>query len=338
MNIQEIQENAKEYIKEVIEVPTGHILIIQGEHGLLECLSLSDYGKEKNVKASFLGLENDINGVIHGEMLPLEDKWVITISSQYGCSMGCKFCDVPKVGPGRNATETDILRQFFAVMSLHPEVKSSRINLHYARMGEPSFNHTNVIKSACKLSLWFKKTNYQFHPVVSTMMPKNNTYLRNFLYNWMQFKEDNDGEAGLQLSINSTDREQRKNIFGGTASNLDSISSLVEFLPVSRRKIALNFALCSDSIIDAKELKRLFSPDKFMCKITPMHETKACEVNNLHTPEGYSSFVSYKPIEEALKAEGFDVIVFVPSLEEDKGRITCGNAILSDERFKEINK
>jgi 23S rRNA (adenine2503-C2)-methyltransferase len=34
-------------------------------------------------------------------------------------------------------------------------------------------------------------------------------------------------------------------------------------------------------------------------------------------------------VEEALKNEGFDVIVFIPSKEEDESRITCGNAILA---------
>jgi 23S rRNA (adenine2503-C2)-methyltransferase len=30
-----------------------------------------------------------------------------------------------------------------------------------------------------------------------------------------------------------------------------------------------------------------------------------------------------------LKQAGYDVIVFIPSKEEDESRITCGNAILS---------
>ena len=34
-------------------------------------------------------------------------------------------------------------------------------------------------------------------------------------------------------------------------------------------------------------------------------------------------------VEDRLKSVGFDVIVFIPSYEEDLGRITCGNAILS---------
>jgi 23S rRNA (adenine2503-C2)-methyltransferase len=72
-----------------LEVPTGNILIVEGEHGPLECLSLGDYGQHVNL--------NQHRKVEHGPMLPLTEKWVITISTQYGCSMGCQFCDVPKV-------------------------------------------------------------------------------------------------------------------------------------------------------------------------------------------------------------------------------------------------
>jgi hypothetical protein len=32
-----------------IEVPTGNILVVEGEKGKLEMLSLSDYGKDVNV-------------------------------------------------------------------------------------------------------------------------------------------------------------------------------------------------------------------------------------------------------------------------------------------------
>ena len=95
------------------------------------------------------------------------------------------------------------------------------------------------------------------------------------------------------------------------------------------RKIALNFAL-TDAPIDAVELKRLFNPQYFMCKITPMHNTKAVIKNGMITDGGYDHYYPYKKVEEELKEAGFDVIVFIPSKEEDESRITCGNAILAD--------
>ena len=78
------------------QVPTGNILIVRGEKGKLECLSLGDYGKDINL--------NQHKKVEHTQLLPLEEKWVITVSTQYGCNSDCKFCDVPKVGKGINAT------------------------------------------------------------------------------------------------------------------------------------------------------------------------------------------------------------------------------------------
>jgi 23S rRNA (adenine2503-C2)-methyltransferase len=40
-----------------LEVPTGNILIGEGSQGPIEFLSLGDYGRDKNVKADFLGLK-----------------------------------------------------------------------------------------------------------------------------------------------------------------------------------------------------------------------------------------------------------------------------------------
>lgn len=318
-------------ILENIKVPTGNIFIVEGECGKLECLSLADYGKAKNIKADFLGFHDEINGVPHGELLPLTEKWVVTISTQYGCSMGCNYCDVPKVGPGKNATLKDLLSQVSLVLKLYPEVDpTKRLNVHFARMGEPTFN-PDVITAA---SIMRAADEHDcIHPVVSTMMPRKNKSLKEFIQAWMYVKNHiYNGNAGLQLSINTTDEAQRAMAFGNNAYSLPRIGKIMEDIKPRGRKITLNFALADEYIIDPVKLLKYFDPDHYLCKITPMHETNACEENNLHTSEGYNTYQSYKPTEEALKAAGYDVIVFVPSLEEDKSKITCGNAILSGTR------
>lgn len=43
-----------------ISVPTGNIMIVNGEKGKLECLSIGDYGQNANIKADFLGLSRPI--------------------------------------------------------------------------------------------------------------------------------------------------------------------------------------------------------------------------------------------------------------------------------------
>lgn len=326
---------------EIINVPTGKIGIIEGERGKpIEFLSLGDYGKEKNVKADFMGLTNEINSVSNENVvMPLEEKWVITVSSQYGCSMNCGFCDVPKVGRGVNATYHDLLNQIKAGLSMYQDVKwTKRLNIHFARMGEPTFNG-NVLDVA----LCLHRNIFDFcersairggviHPVVSTMMPRNNKNLHKFLDIWCDDIKNRyyDGNAGLQLSINSTDEEQREEMFSGNAMTLADISHEFFYLPKPKgRKYALNFALADGYKVDAGILRYFFSPENFMVKITPIHETKSCGENGIHTANGYEYFTPYKEVEQNLKDAGFDVLVFIPSKDEDDGMITCGNAILS---------
>ena len=318
----------------ISKVPTGDICIMQGERNKpLEFLSIGDYGKQNNIKADFLGLPDEIHGVPNGDIMPLSEKWVITISSQYGCSMGCTFCDVPKVGKGVNATEGDLDNQIIKALELHPEIKhTKRLNIHYARMGEPTFNQAVLGQSARMIA----KVNSivecdALHPVISTMMPIDNNKLKSFVREWCHIKNDiYKGNAGLQLSINSTDEHARRAMFNGRARSLNDISNIMDGMPSPvGRKYTLNFALSSKYDIDAKKLSSLFDSDKFMVKITPMHITKSCLDNDILTRDGYSSYAPYKKVEEELKSAGFDVLVFIPSIDEDKSRITCGNAILS---------
>ena len=162
------------------------------------------------------------------------------------------------------------------------------------------------------------------------MMPKNNKDLIWFLNEWMDIKNDTyRGDAGLQFSINSTNDNERNEMFNNNSLSLEEISNIANDLDFPRgRKLTLNFAL-ADYEINARTLVNLFDPKKFICKLTPMHVTCSCKDNNILTSDGYSKFTPYQKVEQELKSMGFDVIVFVPSHEEDEGRITCGNAILS---------
>lgn len=318
-----------------LKVPTGNILVVEGSKGKLECLSLGDYGREKNVKADFLGLERDIDKVEHGVMLPLEKKWVITTSSQYGCGTNCLFCDVPKVGAGINCTHEDIIEQVLVSRYLHPEVKETeRLNHHHARMGEPTWNPavlTSTVELAGCLSRHFMPSGHVvYHPVVSTMMPRYNHGLEMFLQTWCTIKNEVlHGEAGLQLSINSTNEYERNEMFRRNQLPLDEIKHIVSRLPEPKgRKYTLNFAIAGWEI-DAEYLASIFDPKHWICKLTPMHKTATAIEHDIKTEGDYTSIYPYLKDEQNLKDAGFDVLVFVASEYEDLGRITCGNAILS---------
>lgn len=303
-----------------VEVPTGDIMVVQGDKGALEFLSIGDYGKEVNVnQASAVG--------DNLPLIPLERKWVITISTQYGCSMGCTFCDVPKVGPGINATMADMQKQVIAGLQLHPEVTwSNRLNIHYARMGEPTFNPA-VLDHA----KWMKDhidPEYSTHPVLTTMMPKDNEWLKTFIHAWVRIKNRvYRGNAGLQISINSTDENVRERIFRNHSLSMLEIARILDGCVPVGRKFTLNFPVC-EWPIEAKVLRRYFDPSLFLVKLTPMHETNAAQRNGHHTEGDYTSPQPFDRIKNELEEAGYEVIVFVTSADEDLSRITCGNAIL----------
>lgn len=320
----------------ITETRTGKIFC-DVEKGL-EFLYVGDYGKENNIKANFLGLTKEINGVKH-EKVDLSYKMVVTISTQKGCPMSCRFCDCPKVKFRGNADVNDLSYQVETAIDFSKCKYTKRFNLHLARMGEPSLNYKNVFKflkdAFPGLVNGLMKADV-IHPVFTTMLPKSIEYerMKDILNQFCSIKnEDYSGEAGLQLSINSTSQDQRDYLFNGRSHTLKDISKMAELLPNPvGRKYTLNFPVTKDTILDADELDRLFDKDKFIVKITPIHETRSALENNIETTEGYYSYNVYSKFESPLIKNGWDVIVFIPSKEEDEDRITCGNALLSVEK------
>lgn len=314
----------------IVKTHTGKIYVDSDRK--LEFLTVGDYGKENNIKADFLGLHNEINGVQHKDV-DLREKWVATISSQKGCPMHCQFCDCPRYGYFGNASADDLAYQISTILSNETLDKTKRFNVHFARMGEPTFNPA-VLSFADKRLIPLVNsyiTADTIHPVVSTMLPASNITLEAFLADWCRIKNETyRGEAGLQFSINSTDNEQRNRQFNNMSLSLEEISRLADRLPAPLgRKYTLNFAVTKDTVLDAAVLSLLFDKDKFIVKITPIHETNAAVNNGFDVSTSYDDYDVYREFERPLVAAGWDVIVFVPSKEEDSDRITCGNALIA---------
>lgn len=316
---------------QIVNTHTGKIYVDPEKQ--LEFLTVGDYGKENNIKADFLGLTKEINGVENTDV-DLTDKWVATISTQKGCPMKCKFCDCPKYGFHGNATVEELCYEVETILQNESIDHTKRFNVHFARMGEPTFNNNVLVFARDYLRDLVNNHLNQvgtIHPVVSTMLPKSNRNLVNFLLDWCDIKNNvYNGEAGLQFSINSTDESQRQDQFNGMSLSLLEISNIAKMLPMPvGRKYTLNFAVTSQTILDAKMLSELFDKEKFIVKITPIHETNSAITNGFNVTTSYTDYDVYKKFEQPLVEEGWDVIVFVPSKEEDSDRITCGNALIS---------
>lgn len=310
---------------------TGKIYV--DEERQLEFLTVGDYGKENNIKANFLGLYNKINGVTHHDV-DLSEKWVATISTQKGCPMNCKFCDCPKYGFHGNASFDDLHYEIATILTNETVKHTKRFNVHFARMGEPSFNKEIIDFTRYILRDLVRKyiTADTIHPVVSTMLPNNNPNILPFIFDWVDTKNFYyNGEAGLQFSINSTDENQRDQQFSGKSLSLDQISKIADMILYPEgRKYTLNFAVTADTILDPIWLTNHFDQEKFIVKITPIHKTHSAVKNSFNVTTEYTDFDVYRKFEQPLIKLGWDVIVFVPSKEEDSDRITCGNALIAN--------
>ena len=317
-------------MRQITETHTGKIITDTDLN--LEYLYVGDYGKENNIKASFLGYDKRIDEVKHHDV-DITDKLVVTVSSQKGCPMNCNFCDCPKLGFKGNATLPELVTEIMSGVALSGIKHGKRLNVHYARMGEPTFN-PNVITSAEYIAKMLGDENSdvtfdEYHPVVSTMMPKANKNLKEFLHRWVEtgFVYGGEDGFGLQFSINTLDEDDRNAMFRNRSMSLQEISEVIRELPMpKKRKYTLNFAVTSKSNLDVDLMNKYFDKEKCIVKITPIHETVEA------VDEGYEivkDFDVYEKFEQPLVDDGWDVIVFVPSREEDADRITCGNSLIA---------
>ena len=317
-------------MRQITETHTGKIITDTDLN--LEYLYVGDYGKENNIKASFLGYDKRIDEVKHHDV-DITDKLVVTVSSQKGCPMNCNFCDCPKLGFKGNATLPELVTEIMSGVALSGIKHGKRLNVHYARMGEPTFN-PNVITSAEYIAKMLGDENSdvtfdEYHPVVSTMMPKANKNLKEFLHKWVEtgFVYGGEDGFGLQFSINTLDEDDRNAMFRNRSMSLQEISEVIRELPMpKKRKYTLNFAVTSKSNLDVDLMNKYFDKEKCIVKITPIHETVEA------VDEGYEivkDFDVYEKFEQPLVDDGWDVIVFVPSKEEDADRITCGNSLIA---------
>lgn len=208
-------------MRKITKTRTGNI--ISDTDLSLEYLFVGDYGKENNIKASFLGYNDRIEKVEH-KKVKLEDKLVVTVSTQKGCPMKCNFCDCPKLGFYGNVKVWELVSEISTAIALSKINHGKRLNVHYARMGEPTFNF-DVITATEIIGSLANQTFEEFHPVVSTMCPKNNKRLVEFLDSWTALMSSAswNGGIGLQFSINTLDEADRNTMFRNMSLSLEEI-------------------------------------------------------------------------------------------------------------------
>lgn len=266
-----------------------------------------------------------------------EEKWVITLSSQKGCPVGCHFCDSSYYYSG-NLSEDEIYEQLEIILQNHKDdeyLSSKKIKLHLARMGEPSFNDA-VLNFLSNLNRNYENIN--FIPAIATIGPlKRNNWFDNLLS--IKDKEFKEGRFQLQFSINSTSEFERDFLMPVKKLSFREISEFgKKWFKEGDRKITLNFALSTKAQFEPEVIMNNFSKEKFLIKITPLNPRK----NHFHPK--YESLLGYDgeiPFElqkkcEKLKDKGYEVILSIGSAEEIELGSNCGQLAFEESRYFSI--
>ena len=258
---------------------------------------------------------------------PREEKWIVNISTQFGCPVGCIFCDAG--GEFRdNLSRDEMLAQAIYILHRHPDLprKCGKLKVHFARMGEPSLNDEvlSVIKALPTLpeledapGLWC---------CVPTIAPKGRERwfeelraLKNDLYF---------GRFQLQFSCNSTDEEERKRLMPFKHCTLDEVARTGErFYEPGDRLPVLNFALAEDVDFDVKAIAKRFDPAIFAIKITPLNPTARGLEHGFKTILRSDSGSRLSESCDSLQALGYDVIISIGDGREDEIGSNCGQAV-----------
>ena len=108
-----------------------------------------DVSKSVDGTIKFLLKLADLN-TIETVFIPEENRNTLCLSSQVGCSVGCKFCNTGYHGFLRNLSVEEIVSQFLVVndyLDLWNNPANRLSNVVFMGMGEPLFNYANVLKA-----------------------------------------------------------------------------------------------------------------------------------------------------------------------------------------------
>lgn len=257
--------------------------------------------------------------------IPREKKWVLLLSTLYGCPVGCKFCDAGsfyrgKLSPEEMLSQIDhMVRKRFPTM----EVPVEKFKIQFARMGEPAFNMA-VLDVLAALPSRYRGGGVV--PSVSTIAPCGTDQ---FFGKLLAVKKELYGRSfQLQFSIHTTDTRLRDWLMPVRKWDFERIAAYADdFLGEGDRKITLNFALAEGMPVDPHVLKTHFSPDKFVIKITPVNPT--CEANRNGISSRISPSIQRCGLIDDLEAAGYEIILSIGEPEENLIGSNCGQHVMN---------
>jgi len=192
--------------------------------------------------------------LMEGVIIPTEKRNTACVSSQIGCSLGCKFCATGLMGRKRDLRFDEIYDQV-AILNEQciAHFGKGLSNIVYMGMGEPLLNYKNVVRSIERIT----------SPEAMNMSPKRITISTSGIAKKIRELGDDGLNINLALSLHApTDNKRSRLMPINDSNNINSlIDALNHFYQKTRNDITLEYVLLkgeNDSIEDAKELVKVY--------------------------------------------------------------------------------
>ena len=258
--------------------------------------------------------------------IPREKKWVLLVSTLFGCPVGCAICDAGGHYKGK-PTKDEIFAQIdYLVRRRFPdgEIPCEQFKIQFSRMGEPALN-SQVLDVLAELPGRYRAPGLM--PSISTIAPAGR---ERFFERLLEIQRAcyTGGHFQFQFSLHTTDLALREQLIPVKKWSFAEMAAYGErfYLP-GERKITLNFALAQGMPVDPAVLRTYFSPEIFLVKITPLNPTYKARESGLTSyvrpDEGEQNY----PVIQALLEAGYEVILSIGALEENLIGSNCGQYI-----------
>lgn len=255
--------------------------------------------------------------------IPRDEKWVLIVSTLYGCPVGCAICDAGSWYEGPISAE-GILDQIYFMIDrrfANRAVPVPKFKIQFARMGEPAFNFA-VIDVLRQLPE--KLSAPGLVPSVSTVAPAGR---EQFFEDLLGVKDAlyGGGRFQFQFSIHSTDRAMRARLIPVRSAPFEWMAAFgSRFRREGDQKVTLNFAVAAGVPVDPAAVAKVFSADDFLIKLTPVNPTMRAGESGLESGIDPDRPETGAELKSAFESEGFDVILSVGEADENRIGSNCG--------------
>jgi 23S rRNA (adenine2503-C2)-methyltransferase len=258
---------------------------------------------------------------------PREQKWVLLVSTMFGCPVRCMMCDAGGYFQGRCSAEQILAQIDFLVSQRYPDrrIPARNFKIQFARMGEPALNPA-VLDALDALPGRYEAPGLM--PSLSTIAPHG---CESFLDRLVEVKNAHYGQGAFQFqfSLHTTDEDLRDRIIPVRKWSFTQMAAYGErFYASGDRKITLNFALAQGSPLEAEVLLRHFDPARYLIKITPLNPTHRASQNGLETHIDPDQPDENDLVVSRLRSAGYQVIVSIGEVEENRIGSNCGQYVL----------